>query len=460
MNKELFWTMLEKEHKKAEAFCRKLCGNSDDGDDLYQSCLLVALDKIDNLRDRSAFRPWLYRIIVNSFKNRQKHPWWRKKERLTSAIVDTIPGEDPTDAIQARFWLRHAFKAVSSEEQAILILFEIEGWSIKELASLFSISEGTLKSKLSRTRRKMRDEIVRKFSVSKKNQKFMRPKMQCHEIKQLLNEINSDFNDEVLNHLEGCLECKKLVHAETILRRGVLAEKHSEDHKATDLSLIKMKVGAKEAAMTGKDSKVMSYIKTLLINHRKATISISITAAMLFFFTLIPFPYTVTTGYTVDFHNAGDNAFAVLNPVTEALDALGYKNVTVNANSDGNRTTVSLYGLPNFDAAREAAAVFNTVTNFNLKPEIIPVLKKSSGSLYAQARNLFYKIEIDSNGKSDAEIIAEIEAKLADQGLTSIVEFDTDSDGQQTISIDMTSDDLIDSGGEGTATIELDIGGK
>ncbi len=42
MNRDLFWRHLEGEHPKMEAFCRRLAGNRDDGDDLYQDALLPA----------------------------------------------------------------------------------------------------------------------------------------------------------------------------------------------------------------------------------------------------------------------------------------------------------------------------------------------------------------------------------------------------------------------------------
>jgi DNA-directed RNA polymerase specialized sigma24 family protein len=62
MNRDLFWTFLEAEHAKAEAFCRKLAGNREDGDDLYQDALLAAMRKFRTLRDPKAFRPWQRRF--------------------------------------------------------------------------------------------------------------------------------------------------------------------------------------------------------------------------------------------------------------------------------------------------------------------------------------------------------------------------------------------------------------
>ncbi len=154
-----FWKQVEPEHLKARAFCRKLMGNRDDGDDLYQDCLIHALSKYEHLRDKAAFRPWLYRLIVNSFKNRIKSPWWKRALPFTSE--DTISaGNDPSAAHMAKFRLEKAFKAVSPDDRALITLFEMHGWKISEIAEMTGHTEGAIKVRLSRTRQKMRKTLT------------------------------------------------------------------------------------------------------------------------------------------------------------------------------------------------------------------------------------------------------------------------------------------------------------
>ena len=157
MNKNRFWQLLEVEHSKAEAFCRRLACNRDDGDDLYQEALLQAWNKFDSLRDENSFRPWLYRIMVNKFKS-----WYRRNKRFDQADIDkyqTSPTEDITGRLFAKFILKTAFKSISAEDQSLMVLFEIEGWSVAELSSIFAKPEGTIKARLSRARKKMRERI-------------------------------------------------------------------------------------------------------------------------------------------------------------------------------------------------------------------------------------------------------------------------------------------------------------
>jgi len=159
MSRDLFWTFLEAEHAKAEAFCRKLAGNREDGDDLYQDALLTAMRKVRTLRDPNAFRPWLYRIMVNTYKNRVQGPWWRRRVALTPELCETRFSADPSEAYAARRWLKRAFAALKPEDRALITLFELEGWTIQELARLNHRPAGTIKARLARARTRMRKAI-------------------------------------------------------------------------------------------------------------------------------------------------------------------------------------------------------------------------------------------------------------------------------------------------------------
>ena len=160
-NRELFWKLIEPEHLKVRAFCRKLMGSRDDGDDLYQDALVCALTSFADLRDRNAVRPWLYRIVVNTFKNRIRRSRWKNLISLTPEIVDTVGlTTDPSPAYAARRRLERAVEVLSAEDRALVTLFELEGWSLVELAGLTGKKEGAVKVRLFRARRKMRETLA------------------------------------------------------------------------------------------------------------------------------------------------------------------------------------------------------------------------------------------------------------------------------------------------------------
>jgi RNA polymerase sigma-70 factor (ECF subfamily) len=66
---------------------------------------------------------------------------------------------DPSDSLDVGRWLERALMVLSPDDKALVTLFELEGWSIGELARMHGIPEGTVKSRLSRARTKMRKGI-------------------------------------------------------------------------------------------------------------------------------------------------------------------------------------------------------------------------------------------------------------------------------------------------------------
>ena len=162
--KALFWSLVEPEHLRARAFCRKLMSNREDGDDLYQDSLVSALTKFTTLRETKSFKAWLYRIIINGCTSRVRRPWYRRLIPIDEEIEQTVAGENPVPLQAARRRLEIAFRAVSSEDRGLVTLFEMQGWSVAELAEMTGKSEGSIKVRLSRARRRMRDTLSRYFA--------------------------------------------------------------------------------------------------------------------------------------------------------------------------------------------------------------------------------------------------------------------------------------------------------
>ena len=165
----LFWQLVDVEHRKARAYCCHLAGNADDGDDLYQDSVVSAYRGFAELRKVELFRPWFYRIINNGYYGRRRSPWWR---RVLPGVVDLDSyawSSDPSGEYDAKRRLNYALAALSAEDRIIVTLAELEGWKLLEVAELMSKSEGFVKMRLSRARKKMRKRLssLHRKAVSK-----------------------------------------------------------------------------------------------------------------------------------------------------------------------------------------------------------------------------------------------------------------------------------------------------
>ena len=79
---------------------------------------------------------------------------------LTPELSLTLTGDNPVVRHTARRWLDRAFAAISPEDQTLVTLYELEGWPITELAELFGKTEGALKVRLHRARRRMKHALL------------------------------------------------------------------------------------------------------------------------------------------------------------------------------------------------------------------------------------------------------------------------------------------------------------
>ena len=154
--------LLEPLHDRALAFARCVSRSAADGDDLFQEALLRALGKLDSLREDSAFRPWLYRVIISVHRNRYRTAFWRRMLPFVSAPA-TEPR--PDDLLAADERARAALAELPHEMREPIVLFEIEGWQVDEIAALLNVSASAIKSRLSRGRDRLRTIYSERFGV-------------------------------------------------------------------------------------------------------------------------------------------------------------------------------------------------------------------------------------------------------------------------------------------------------
>jgi RNA polymerase sigma-70 factor (ECF subfamily) len=158
-HRKQFWQLMEKEHEKARRYCFKLAGGSDEGDDLYQDAVIRAYNGFPELRQPESFRPWVYKIINNAYKARFRNRWWQKVTTLPPKIIDGMKTENPTALYDARCRLNYAMESLTPDDRIIVTMAELEGWKITELAHLYSKTEGFVKMRLFRARKKMRKKL-------------------------------------------------------------------------------------------------------------------------------------------------------------------------------------------------------------------------------------------------------------------------------------------------------------
>jgi len=145
-------------------FARALVrGDRERADDLVQDSLERALSRWHSRRAEGDLRGWLYTILYNRFLSEQQ----RQKRRgvhdtLTEVIESELPqvkgGQD--QALEHRDLLR-AFAALPEEQRSVLFLVAVEDLSYEQAARVLGVPIGTVMSRLSRGRERLRQFMNR-----------------------------------------------------------------------------------------------------------------------------------------------------------------------------------------------------------------------------------------------------------------------------------------------------------
>jgi RNA polymerase sigma-70 factor (ECF subfamily) len=151
----------------------RLLGDAEEARDASQEVFLQVFRTLARFEGRSTLRTWIFRIVVNHCRNRQR--WWRRRKKdrccaiedLTPAQEARLPagpeGESPYEHARRGEEARHvqaALLRLSFDHRAILLLREVEGLTCEQVAAALRLPEGTVKSRLARAREALRRKLV------------------------------------------------------------------------------------------------------------------------------------------------------------------------------------------------------------------------------------------------------------------------------------------------------------
>jgi len=147
---------LRDEIPRLRRYARALTGSRDAADDLVQDTLERALARSALFRPGGNARPWLFAIMHNVFVNQVRSAYARR-----TVSLDSAGGIEPwTDAgLDQRLSVRdleRALAALPSEQREVVLLIALEALSYADTAKVIGVPIGTVMSRLSRGRERLR----------------------------------------------------------------------------------------------------------------------------------------------------------------------------------------------------------------------------------------------------------------------------------------------------------------
>jgi RNA polymerase sigma-70 factor (ECF subfamily) len=152
---EQFMQLYEPIHERFERYCKtRTCGEFHFKDIMHDT-LLVAYEKFENIKSKEAFLHFLFGTAVGILSNQRKKNRpeyvenYTNKHELTSACVPEI---------EKQLEIKNLYEQLGKLDDVTrecLILFEISGFSIKEIMTIQNLGESAVKQRLSRGRKQL-----------------------------------------------------------------------------------------------------------------------------------------------------------------------------------------------------------------------------------------------------------------------------------------------------------------
>jgi len=154
----------------------RILGNMEEAKDLAQEVFLSVFQSIKDLREEAKFEPWLTQITLNHCRNRWKY-LKRRRYFNSDSLDDPIETEDGSMPMQIydlsdnpeihaekkmiRQWIQSGLLELKEEQRELIVLRDLQGLSYEEIGKVFSLPEGTVKSKIHRARMDLKEILER-----------------------------------------------------------------------------------------------------------------------------------------------------------------------------------------------------------------------------------------------------------------------------------------------------------
>ncbi len=147
----------------------RILGDPDAAADATQDAFLSAFKAMPKFRGGS-FKSWILRIVTNACYDQL-----RVKQRRPASSLDDLsieadhtyhlhdPAEQPDESVERQElnqMIQAAILNLPDEQRVVLVLSDVQGLSYQEIADVTGLSLGTVKSRLSRGRSRLRDQLV------------------------------------------------------------------------------------------------------------------------------------------------------------------------------------------------------------------------------------------------------------------------------------------------------------
>lgn len=167
---EVFHQLVNRCWQKAYWIAYDILGRTDEAEDVCQEALVKAYEKWEGFRKESSIDTWFYRIVTNLCLNqkRRRGIWNRVRDfvrkdkeqgRQEWSLPTSIHPEKQLQARELGQSIQLAMEQLSPKQHTVFVLRYLQDLSVKEIASITELSEGTVKTHIFRALQTLRGQL-------------------------------------------------------------------------------------------------------------------------------------------------------------------------------------------------------------------------------------------------------------------------------------------------------------
>jgi len=177
-DKEAFELLVRRHQSRVFAVAGGILRNREDVEDIAQQVFLKAYFSIKRFDQRAAFSTWLYKITVNEcwdlLRKKKVRPLTYEAElseeqaqmyQASSDLTDGAP--DTSEQLAAREQVEELLSLLDERDRTMLVLKEVQGFSVEEIAEIMESNANTVKVRLFRARQKITERVRRRLGAKR-----------------------------------------------------------------------------------------------------------------------------------------------------------------------------------------------------------------------------------------------------------------------------------------------------
>jgi RNA polymerase sigma-70 factor, ECF subfamily len=155
-----FEELVERTHRRVYTLAYRLVGDHHEAEDVAQEAYLRAYRSLRGFRGEARFETWLFRITANAAMSHL-----RRRGRFGDVLAEDDerlvrePAPRDSDEVVERDEVERALSILPSGQRTVVLLKDVYGFSCQEIGEQVGISEGAVKVRLHRARRRLKEEV-------------------------------------------------------------------------------------------------------------------------------------------------------------------------------------------------------------------------------------------------------------------------------------------------------------